>query len=102
MLDHGYRDYLTCQFEERENENVFLSAATHRAYRGDCDSVAITEEYTFQEGGKAHFEKHHFQDGVLASRTGKMNVLWNWEAYPTFGDYDSMLEIRWVCALGQI
>ena len=81
---------------------MFLGAATYREYRGDCNSVAITEEYRFQEDGSVHFEKRHFQDGVLALRCGKMDVLWNWEAYPTFGDYDTLLEIRWVCNLGGI
>lgn len=102
MLDDKYRDYLTCHFEERDNGKVFLSAATYRVYRGECDSVAVTEEFTFREDGTVLFEKRHFQDGVLALRTGKMDVLWNWEDYPTFGDYDSMLEIRWVCCLGEI
>ena len=102
MLDRQCRDYLTCQFDERGNGKVFLSAATYREYRGDCDSVAITEEYTFQENGAVHFEKRHFQDGVLASRDGKMDVFWNWAPYPTFGDYDSLVEIRWVCGLGEI
>ena len=102
MLDRRYRDYLTCQFEERDNGKVFLGAATYREYRGDCDSIAITEEYVFQENGAVHFEKHHFQDGVLASRTGKMDIIWNWEPYPAFGDYDSMLEIKWVCGLGGV
>lgn len=102
MLDHRFRDYLTCQFEERDQGNVFVSSATYREYRGESDSVKITEEYAFQEGGSVHFEKRHFQDGVLASRTGKMNVFWNWGSYPTFGDYDTMLEIRWVCCLGEI
>jgi hypothetical protein len=102
MLDRRYRDYLTCRFDERNSGKVFLSSASYREYRGDCDSVAITEEYTFQEDGAFHFEKHHFQDGALASRTGKMDILWNWEPYPAFGDYDSMLEIKWVCGLGGI
>jgi len=102
MLDDNYRDYLTCQFEVRDNGKIFLSAATHRAYRGKCDSIAITEDYTFREEGTVLFEKRHFQDGVLALRTGKMDVVWNWENYPSFGDYDTLLEIRWVCNLGEI
>jgi len=102
MLDRAYRDYLTCQFEERDNGKVFLGAATFREYRGDCDSVATTEEFTFREDGAVHFEKRHVQDGVLASRDGKVDVLWNWEPYPTFGDYDTLLEIRWVCSLGEL
>jgi len=101
-LDRHLRDYLTCRFEARDSEKLFLSSATYHEYRGDSDAVALTEQYDFSEKGTVRFEKYHFQDGPLAARTCKVDVTGNWERYPYFGDYASMVEIRWVCQLSTI
>ena len=102
MLDFRFREYLVCRFQEQDNKRVFLASATYHEFRGQSDSVAITEHYTFQANGGIQFQKYHFQNGVVALRSSKMNMLWNWESYPDFGNYDSMLEIRWVCHLDTV
>lgn len=99
LLDDHHREWMVGIYERRDGDRLFLSEATHQTFRGNSDAFALVETHHFREHGGVVIEERHFQTGVTAPRTFTMDVSRNWEDYPAFGDYESIVAMHWAAHL---
>lgn len=95
LMDYMLREWVIAHFEARDTDRLFLSQATYQTFRGKSDAVELREIHRFHEDGTVQIETHHFQSAVAAPHTFTMDVSRNWEPYPGFGDYESILALHW-------
>ena len=93
FLDGHLREYLSYQFVEVESGRLFLTMATYREYEGDSDRVRKGTTYYFKQGGKVVVVTDEFPGGGITRHETTAPVSGNWENYPAFGEYDSLLRI---------
>jgi hypothetical protein len=91
FLDALVREYLCYTFDEVEPGRLFLSEATHREFDGDSDKVSRGETYIFKQDGSVRVEKENFLENSHSVAESKMDVTGNWDAYPSFGRYESII-----------
>jgi hypothetical protein len=91
FLDRLLREYLSYTFDEVEPGRLFLKAATHREFDGDCDKVSRGETYMFGQDGSVRVRKEDYLESNHSVAESKLDVGGNWEPYPTFGQYESII-----------
>ena len=94
FLDDNIREYLSYQFQEVEPGRLFLTMATHRKFQGTSDATAIGTTYIFNRDGTVDVEDREFLSGKSSNRQLQADVSRNWEHYPIFGDYLSLVKIE--------
>ena len=95
LMDYHLREWMVGLFEVFDGDRLFLTEANYQTFRGKSDAFALQETHRFQEDGTVVKEERHFQTGHAAPRTITMDVSRNWEPYPSFGDYESILALYW-------
>lgn len=95
LLDDHLRERMVGTYELRDGDRLFLSEATYQTFRGNSDAFALVETHRFREDGVVVIEERHFQTGFAPPRRITMDVSRNWEDYPAFGDYESILAMHW-------
>jgi hypothetical protein len=90
FLDRFLREYLSYAFREIEPGRLFLGMATYRQFDGPSDKVARGETYFFQQDGSLKVERQDFLANELDVGQSHVDVSSNWEAYPAFGEYESI------------
>jgi len=93
FLDDRQREYLCYQFQEIQPGRLFLTMATHREYDGESDRVKAGTTYYFKPDGRVTIESEDFGSTQLVTTETKRDVEGNWERYPNFGEYESVLRI---------
>lgn len=91
FLDKNLREYLDYSFQEVEPGRLFLTMATHREFQGDSDQVKKGTTYIFKEYGNVTVINEEFPDGAKTRKDAPADVSGNWQNYPSFGEYDSLL-----------
>lgn len=91
FLDSMLREYLCYQFQERTAGQLFLSMAIHREYDGNTDKVIKGTSYGFEEDGHVSIKEQDFESNTISTAERHADVSSNWDAYPEFGRYDSII-----------
>ena len=91
FLDDLLREYLSYAFQEVEPGKLFLTRATHRYFDGDSDRVRKGTSYMFKPNGDVTVINEEFPDAGKTQHETTADVSGNWERYPAFGEYDSLL-----------
>jgi hypothetical protein len=91
FLDRLLREYLSYSFQEVEPGRLFLTMATHREFDGDSDRVQKGTTYIFNPDGDVTVISEEFPNGGKSRHKITADVSGNWESYPEFGKYDSLL-----------
>lgn len=91
--DHG-REFLSYQFQEIEAGRLFLTMATHREYSGESDGLKVATTYYFRTDGSLTVETEEFSTATISRKETQANVDGNWEDYPGFGNYDSIVRVN--------
>jgi len=91
FLDEKLRENLTYQFQEIEPGQLFLTMATYREFEGDTDQVTSGTSYYFSVNGSIKIEREKFDPHKLEVSENKGDVSGNYEKYPDFGGYDSLI-----------
>ncbi len=90
FLDGLLREYVSYQFQEMKPGRLFLSMATERKFEGDTDKVIWGITYYYDEDGHVAIEEEDFVGDTLTKAETYLDVSVNWEAYPEFGEYESI------------
>lgn len=93
FLDNAMREFLSYQFQEIEPGRLFLTMATHREFDGDMDRVKSGTTYYFKPNGNVTVETEDFATSQLSTKELQTDVSGNWEAYPVFGNYHSLVRV---------
>ncbi len=91
FLDEELREFLSYQFQELEQDRLFLTMATHREFEGTSDTVRKGTSYYFKPNGQVTIESEDFEASRVTTRTTEADVSHNWDNYPKFGEYESIL-----------
>jgi hypothetical protein len=91
FLDERLREYLSYAFQEIEAGKLFLTRATHRYFDGDTDRVRKGTTYIFKPSGNVTVINEEFPNGGKTQHETTADVAGNWESYPAFGAYDSLV-----------
>ena len=91
FLDKLLREYLSYSFQELRPGRLFLSMATHREFDGDSDKVKKGTTYIFKQNGNVTIRNAEFPGDGYTKHETTADVSGNWENYPAFGEYDSLL-----------
>ncbi len=94
FLDNLLREYLSYTFQEKKPGKLFLTMITHRAFDGQTDRVAGGTTYYFKEDGAAVIENEDFAADSKTEKLVQADVSGNWEDYPMFGRYSTILEVN--------
>jgi len=94
FLDELLRIPLNYQFQERASGSLFLSMATYREFQNDSDVVTNGTSYIFKEDGTVMIENENFSAGTRSTCQSTVDVSGNWEQYPSFGDYSSIIRVE--------
>ncbi|MGI9415947.1 MAG: hypothetical protein ACR2PM_19900 [Hyphomicrobiales bacterium] len=94
FLDERLREALSYSFKEIEPGTLFLSMATYREFDGDEDSVLGGTSYIFKPDGGVIIRREAFDPHTLEKSETNADVSGNYEAYPSFGDYERLCLIE--------
>lgn len=94
FLDQLLREYLSYSFEEVQPRRLFLTMATYREFCGESDQVKKGTTYFFKQNGDVVVVDEEFPNGAKKRHETKSDVSDNWEDYPAFGNYESLLRIE--------
>ena len=92
FLDDDRREYLLYSFKEVRPGNVFLSQAIYREFIEDSGEVSSATIFAFRENGKIIIERHDMSTDQIETRKAQADAAPNWDRYPEFGQYDSLLQ----------
>jgi hypothetical protein len=93
FLDNSMREFLSYQFQEIEPGRLFLTMATHREFDGETDQVTFGTTYYFKPDGCVTVESDDVAAAQLATKELRTDVSGNWETYPAFGEYCSLVRV---------
>lgn len=94
FLDTLLREYLSYQFQEVEFGRLFLTMATRREFEGDSDNLKSGATYYFKQDGIVTIENEAFTTNTRSVRETQADVSGNWETYPAFGQYQSIVRLN--------
>lgn len=91
FLDDHLRKYLSYSFKEMQPGRLFLKGAYSWQYEGDSDSESSTRILNFEEDGRTVVAEQNAATGDVREYELTGSVDENWETYPSFGEYSSLL-----------
>ncbi|EKC2495357.1 hypothetical protein OOO55_004490 [Salmonella enterica] len=97
FLDEELREYLLYSFKVLDDERLFLSMAVHREFAeiegegAGFMNVSNGTTYLFKEDGHTVIREEHFNPYLLDESETKVDVSGNYETFPAFGNYQSIL-----------
>lgn len=83
--------YLIYDFQLRGERRVFLKGAIFNQFKNEI-KIGFTI-YNFYENGYVVMAKHDLLENTVEERNGEYNVECNWDIYPPFGDYSTLLRL---------
>ena len=94
-LDGNLRETLSYDFHALEPNRVFLTMAVSREFLGGSDQVAKASVYTFSPTGNVAIRREIFLPSHSTEVAESVHdVSGNWDAFPAFGDYSSLLQVE--------
>jgi hypothetical protein len=91
FLDGSLREYLSYQFQEIESGRMFLTMATRRKFEDGSDKVKSGTTYFFKQDGNVTIKSEDFLANTRSVKETQADVSGNWEPYPVFGQYHSII-----------
>ena len=93
LLDEMGREPMVYVFDEQEPGRLFLQEVKSREFVGDTDEVEDATIYGFYPEGRMVIQECDVQTEMAVDREGMTDVSENWEPYPEFGEYESLLRV---------
>jgi hypothetical protein len=94
FFDAAAREYMTYEFRPRDGK-LFLENVVFFEFDGDSMKAARREDIGFDPSGMTSTLVRDFAAGEqLKSTPRQVDVSGNWEAYPEFGNYESLLRLE--------
>ena len=96
ILDELKREYLTYTFQLFQPDKLFLSSARHRKFEGETDNVSYSTIFYFKQEGRVTVAEYDGRTKESSSKESaeKIDLSKNWEDYPEFGKYDSLIRLE--------
>lgn len=97
FLDEELREYLLYSFKLLANDQLFLSMAVHREFAlnegegAGFMNVSNGTTYLFNEDGNTVVREERFNPHLLEESETKVDISGNYEPFPAFGDYQSII-----------
>lgn len=90
FMNSAVLPYLIYEFTVEEKGNIFLKIASY--YKYDSEKKIESMTFNFQSNGKIMMEKRNFANDEVEEKVAIDDVKGNWDKYPKFGDYSSLLK----------
>jgi len=92
FLDTALRTYLDYSFQEKRHNELFISMSRRPQFPNDADPPDRATVLFFKTDGQLRIERFKSNpDGIGSKLVGEesrvVDVTYNWERYPKFGDY---------------
>jgi len=95
FLDDSLRENLNYQFREVSLGELFLTMATYREFDENSDHVKSGTSYMFEQNGEIKIRRESFSpESSLDVSSSQTDVSFNYEPFPFFGEYDSLIRIE--------
>jgi hypothetical protein len=91
FLDEHLREYLLYNFQMLDIGKLFLSMAVYREFDGDADLVINGTTYHFKEDGHTIIREENISNNTSERSETYSDVAGNYEQFPEFGKYDSLI-----------
>lgn len=97
FLDELLRKYMSYDFTDNFNEiksdKLFLSSITFWEFDGNTDKMIKITNHIFKPDGSFHMTVRDLvtNEQIDSEAKNKIEVSANWEDYPEFGDYNSLI-----------
>lgn len=93
FLDDKSREYLSYSFQEIEPDKLFLSKAIYWEFDEQTDKEITSTTYQFTPEGDLRIINIDMRtnESVIKKAKNKIDVSGNYEEYPAFGDYKSII-----------
>ncbi|ABS49549.1 MULTISPECIES: hypothetical protein [Yersinia pseudotuberculosis complex] len=93
FLDKDKREFLVYSFKIINDNKLFLSMAIYREFIEGIDRVASGTTYIFKENGHTVIRKENIEPHSLEESETFTDVSGNYDKFPDFGCYDSLIKI---------
>lgn len=93
-LDKLGRQQVRYNFKAREGGRLFLQTAYVWEYGDDGDRPVLTTILSFSEDGGIVMQRRDHSKDEVEERTTTASTQPNWELYPRFGEYDSIINVE--------
>jgi hypothetical protein len=91
FLDEHQRPYLQYDFHEVTPGRLFMKRVIYREYDGSTDKIVEGQMFLFTpEGKQTNIVEDRIHHTSKQQEAVGVEVESNWEAYPAFGQYDSV------------
>lgn len=97
FLDEELREYLLYSFKLLDSEQLFLSMAVYREFAlnegegAGFMNVSNGTTYLFNEDGNTVVREEQFNPHLLEESLTTVDVVGNYDQFPEFGKYDSLI-----------
>ena len=91
FLDADRREYLLYSFKELRPGHIFLKQAIAREFAEESGELSVAMIFAFAENGKIIMEHQNRVTHEIEERRATVDPAPNWDRYPEFGVYDSLL-----------
>ena len=97
FLDELLRNYMsydfTDNFKEINPDKLFLSSITFWEFEGNIDNIVKIDNHIFKADGTFIMIERDLinNEQINSEAKNKIDVTANWEDYPEFGKYDSLI-----------
>lgn len=81
--------YLTYAFHREKDDDIFLNAVYYHNYENNKETEIMI--FSFKVNGELYMEKRNLIDEDVEEREANVEVSCNWDKYPKFGDYSSLV-----------
>lgn len=81
--------YLTYAFHREKEDDIFLNAVYYHNYENNKETEMVI--FGFNINGELCMEKRDLICGDVEERESIVDVSCNWDKYPKFGDYSSLI-----------
>lgn len=94
FLDEQRREYLGYEFQEYQDNKIFLKEVQYWEYEGETDNKLTSTRYRFTPEGELGIENRNNTTGEVVRKytEDKVDVSVLWENYPEFGKYDDIIK----------
>lgn len=90
FMDLQGDNYLSYDFQRKNEDDVFLSAAYYYEY--EVHEMVENIMFSFHENGELIMAKWDSKTGNLEESEAMVDVACNWDKYPEFGEYSRLLQ----------
>lgn len=92
FLDEDMNIFLLYGFRKKENSKLFLNTAYHYTYKNGIEVEQTL--FNFKDTGELFMEKRNNKSGNVEEREAVVDISYNWEEFPQFGDYFRLIRVE--------